>query len=1233
MSNKTWKHLLAAVMAVCVIVSALPVSALAAAWITPFSTRTEPEDLLVEYFHSTFIHYDQAKANAANAAADYREGTTSAGAGYEGNGFYFTTDKGGKPAERYIPLFSRTWGQNKTNGPAIAGGQADGGNDPNNSGQDQDFYIYSGIAADRLSESTNIPFDNAVNAAPGFFSTDPNIGTEYRTVYSNVGVPYIYEEATGYYTLNSDANGVYFEDGVAASNTNLKVADLPTAIQMNGDGALVTGLAPFVDVTDQIVDAAPSGRDSVGGTNKDKVKAYRSAFSTNNAEADRQLFAFGMVTEINFQMTDDGKSPVSAEEINFHFSGDDDVWVYIDGVLVLDIGGVHDAIQGNINFTTGNVTVSAPNSRIGKVGDRAVNPTMDNTYAVESLSQGNIYEKLDTTLTGFAAGGQHTMTIYYMERGEGKSNCYIRFNLPQRDIVEVTKKFDSSKDENGQIDPLDSKEAASFGGHEFGFTLYNNGKKVANKTYYVYDENGLILRSPSTNAAGHFLLRRNETARFLVNIGQNDTYQVVEDTMTVDGDGFRAPLWSYSTNISGAAATAETVNDFAGMVVTVTGSDTASDSVKFVCENYLSASIPNPGVRTQTDRIVIDYGLPITIPVKEILKNDVIRGEKITLSLPGTGGVYGTAVFSDRNTPDDISDDTITYTLNRQLTGIETLTYAVTVTGTGTSAGTATAEGRILIMPATSVYYEENFGAPATIPETGDIDYGLVTYSNGTLKWKPAGDSAGGNQETGMVGTIGDSTYGSDAAYLSNLGDSNGTSMVVTMNDTNSARFEYDFTGTGTAIYGRISDNTGYIQVKITADNGAVSDMQYVDTRMLAAVGGADALYNIPIYRNNALRHGNYHVKVTVYAQGTPTGIEGGAGGAFYLDGIRIYTPVNQPAYDAQTGEPVDPCSDTVYTAYADDGEANTVVVNIRDKIIADMEDGILSDVFFTLTDVNGEIVTGDDGSIVKPGGDTQSVDGYLAYGPNNEFYLNNTGTDNKVYTVSFKLINWDSTRYTLYLGMKVPAGNAAAVRVGGQQIMIHNSTDCYYDISKYISVVNEDADGDGTADTAVGTVTITGVSGLVGLTDIKVTGTGKFALGNAEQFVGTGERQDAIAPAEMLYMVPAAFSFTPAVEEAAVFNPVRLDISGGYSRSLRTAVLNIKTSVDVRTLTVNGEEVKPIRRGNTNFYIYTATRVPSGTIFEIVAYDAKGNASEPAAVIAQERGKTHENWVYKTLH
>lgn len=130
--------------------------------------------------------------------------------------------------------------------------------------------------------------------------------------------------------------------------------------------------------------------------------------SENNVNTE---FAYGMRSDINFFLPNDpgngGNKDLYGNDIEFQFSGDDDLWVLIDGIVVLDIGGIHQRIAGEINFSTGQVTV--------------------NNRAATSLQ--------DLGITA----GDHTLTVLYMERGASMSNCSIYFNLVPRFGLDIQK--------------------------------------------------------------------------------------------------------------------------------------------------------------------------------------------------------------------------------------------------------------------------------------------------------------------------------------------------------------------------------------------------------------------------------------------------------------------------------------------------------------------------------------------------------------------------------------------------------------------------------------------------------------------------------------------------------------------------------------------------------------------------------------------------------------------------
>lgn len=95
-----------------------------------------------------------------------------------------------------------------------------------------------------------------------------------------------------------------------------------------------------------------------------------------------------MQVKVNFYMTEDGTLPATGEDIVFEFSGDDDIWVYIDKKMVLDLGGIHDAISGTINFKTGEITYYK-----GLKSDNVPILKQENLYAILGEEWGNDNEE------------------------------------------------------------------------------------------------------------------------------------------------------------------------------------------------------------------------------------------------------------------------------------------------------------------------------------------------------------------------------------------------------------------------------------------------------------------------------------------------------------------------------------------------------------------------------------------------------------------------------------------------------------------------------------------------------------------------------------------------------------------------------------------------------------------------------------------------------------------------
>ena len=142
-------------------------------------------------------------------------------------------------------------------------------------------------------------------------------------------------------------------------------------------------------------------------------------------------FHFGMYIWADFYQPQGGQVESNAgkdsKPMIFEFTGDDDMWVYIDGVLVLDLGGIHDAQSGTINFATGEVRYT--DTTIGSDTSKPNTPVWHSTTIKAQYEAAGQKNSVDWNGNTFADGSNHRIQIFYMERGEGASNLKISFNL------------------------------------------------------------------------------------------------------------------------------------------------------------------------------------------------------------------------------------------------------------------------------------------------------------------------------------------------------------------------------------------------------------------------------------------------------------------------------------------------------------------------------------------------------------------------------------------------------------------------------------------------------------------------------------------------------------------------------------------------------------------------------------------------------------------------------------
>lgn len=169
-------------------------------------------------------------------------------------------------------------------------------------------------------------------------------------------------------------------------------------------------------------------------------------------------YGFGTKLQMDFTLTDDGKVETDnfvngkkeKTSIKFFFSGDDDVWVFIDGKLALDVGGAHGEVSGLLEFGETKTTDGKKNSvtaYVSKVKKGGTSNEDQDKKSVKHVKYNNkdidFYAK-GTTLT-FDKGQKHTLTMYYMERGMWGSNMAVAFNFPDNNELQVQKEVDLNK--------------------------------------------------------------------------------------------------------------------------------------------------------------------------------------------------------------------------------------------------------------------------------------------------------------------------------------------------------------------------------------------------------------------------------------------------------------------------------------------------------------------------------------------------------------------------------------------------------------------------------------------------------------------------------------------------------------------------------------------------------------------------------------------------------------------
>lgn len=216
-----------------------------------------------------------------------------------------------------------------------------------------------------------------------------------------------------------------------------------------------------------------------------------SPIGIKDGENDKLNHHFGMSMTTEFVQPANGKTNKN-EDMIFEFSGDDDVWVYIDGVLVGDLGGIHEKATLDINFATGEVKVGhidGANGTEREIEKTTIKAKFDAVGADTTNFSG------DT----FNSSTKHKLSFFYLERGAGASNMSLKFNLTTLPSSEVQK-----VDQNGE-----AVQGATFALYQSGESWKTQGDPIARGTtddkgqLVLLESDGSVLSFDNQHAAGH----------------------------------------------------------------------------------------------------------------------------------------------------------------------------------------------------------------------------------------------------------------------------------------------------------------------------------------------------------------------------------------------------------------------------------------------------------------------------------------------------------------------------------------------------------------------------------------------------------------------------------------------------------------------------------------------------------------------------------------------------------
>ena len=889
--------------------------------------------------------------------------------------------------------------------------------------------------------------------------------------------------------------------------------------------------------------------------------------TTDNQAGDTATSDYPVHPNGNYTLRGESQFVYYADQTQyFEFTGDDDVYLFINDKLVLDLGGAHWSLTKRVN--------------------------MDDIAAQCGLVDGEVA----------------TFTFFYMERFSDCSNFGIRTNmgLVERGIDAAKKAYSS----DAYLRETPSGSVIENGTSQFyDLTLTNKGNQEMTDIKFEDTDDfnasvsfGSGVTSPRfiPAADGAFTLADSGAYTLFITDGSGSVVENSQKTFTT--------LDELSTAVAGISLPAGQtlhvrfltvkanvpVATMAGYTNTLTveavsGGQTLRDSAIHQLYSY--------NISDTAKNYVVDFGLPLEIKnIFDESAKDYIVNEKLTLNsilqygtldINGTG--YGT---------------TLTYTLKDKATidGVEKIILKVKYKLGATSV---TLDKTIHIIPASTVYYEDDFAKFTNADKTTVVTTG--TAGNGF--WQTVGTKdPNAKQALDKLRDPNANVYGYDPAYNSCTTFSLGSATKVTVDPNTKTQGDwpyatFTFKGTGFDIISLTDNKSGAIYVDVYKGNSIAGDRvsgyvvnnyygyTYSETNgwQTTTAGGDNAIYQVPVIKVSDLAYDQYTVKIMVgYSQYQDVAKKGSY--SFWLDAIRVYNP---------GGSALD-------NAYNLDGEKNPDFVELR-KVLLD------ADSFDTAGTANGAV-------FIDGKGGNATVTDYKNYGPNHEVYLASGQA------IAFQLVASGAMPTDLQLGAKLANGTSAELTITGAKIKnadklaLGTATDMFYQMTgiDWTKSGNQYRSG-------VITLTNSGTD-MISLTNLKFIGA--EYVNDASKMDEAQDDRAMVAMVmdfDAAELAVAAVDSVLHPQEVKTFAPERFEASWNRSsvKAGEKATLTVKTSEDVEAITVDGVTIDTYRTRTqrtgwgwnakkVTYREFTYTITASETAdHEIVAVNAEGTASE----------------------